>query len=208
MSCYFKDRMTKLIFIILLVLCSSCAQLPVEVPLAPQKNAYAVVFDIDGTLTPTVMKYRDVRSKAAKAAHIYADMGHKIFYVSARVPFLQGGIPDWLAENGFPKGYVYVIETKEYLTSHAKFKKRILEKIKARGWKVEFAYGDSTTDFEAYADVGIPKQRVYALRREGDKKCQPGIWKACLKGWTEHIDSIAKTIVACQGAESVNSDSC
>lgn len=178
--------------ILVVMLCCSCAQLPADIPDAPQQNAKAVVFDIDGTLTPSPLKYRKARSDAAKAVHFFADNGHKIIYLSARIKLLQSSIPAWLKENGFPDGGIYVTETAEDGWDHAQFKTRILRDILAHGWKIEYAYGDSSTDFEAYAAVGIPRERVFALRREGDTDCQPGIWQACLNGWTEYIDSMAK----------------
>lgn len=184
--------MQNLLIVLLIILCSSCAQLPADIPYAPQQHAKAVVFDIDGTLTPSPLKYREARSDAAQAVHFFADQGRKIIYLSARIRPLQSSIPAWLKENGFPDGSIYVTQTAEDGWNHAQFKTRILRDIQAHGWEIEYAYGDSSTDFEAYAAVGLPKERVFALRREGDAHCQPGIWQACLNGWTEHIKSIMK----------------
>lgn len=174
------------------MLCSSCVQLPSNIPNAPKKQAQAVVFDIDGTLTPSPIEYLKPRRDAAKAVHIYADKGYKVIYLSARIKLLQANIPNWLKKNGFPDGSVHVTEMTEDKKDHRRFKTRILQDFIAHGWKVEFAYGDSSTDFEAYAAAGIPKEHVFALRRKGETFCQPGAWKTCLSGWTEHIDSIAK----------------
>lgn len=41
----------------------------------------------------------------------------------------------------------------------------------------------SSSDFEAYTRAGIPRERVFALRRVGAAGCQPGAWVACLPGW-------------------------
>lgn len=54
------------------------------------------------------------------------------------------------------------------------------------------AYGDSSTDFEAYADVGIKKDQVFALQRIGETSCQPGIWAKCFSSWTEQIGEGAR----------------
>jgi phosphatidate phosphatase PAH1 len=185
-----RDALRSLVLILVVTLCSSCAQLPEDIANAPQDDAQAVVFDIDGTLTPTPLKYWQARSDAAKAVHLFADKGHKIIYLTARIRPLQSDIPIWLEENGFPDGGVYVTQTAEDRRDHGQFKIRVLQDILAHGWKIEYAYGDSSSDFEAYAAVGVPKERVYALRREGDDRCQPGVWQACLNGWAEHIDSI------------------
>lgn len=184
--------MRNIVIFLMVMLCSSCMQLSADIQNAPQKQAKAVVFDIDGTLTPHPLEFWEARRDAAKAVNIYADKGYKIIYLSARITILQTNIPKWLKENGFPDGNVHVTETVEDKKDHARFNTRTLQDYLAHGWKVEFAYGDSSTDFDAYAAAGIPNDRVFALRREGETFCQPGAWKTCLSGWTEHIDSIAK----------------
>lgn len=180
------------IIFLMVMLCSSCVQPSADIPNATQKQAQVVVFDIDGTLTPRPLEFWEARRDAAKVVHFYADKGYKIIYLSARITILQANIPNWLKENGFPEGSVHITETTEDKKDHARFKTRILQDYLAHGWKVRFAYGDSTTDFDAYAAVGIPKEHVFALRRAGESFCQPGAWKTCLNGWTEHFDSIAK----------------
>jgi len=171
---------------------NSCAQLPADIPNPTQQQTQAVVFDIDGTLTPRPIEMWTARTDAAKAVTIFADKGYKIIYLSARIRPFQADIPNWLKEKGFPDGSVHVTETTEDRKDPVHFKTRILRDFLAHGWNVAFAYGDSSTDFDAYAAAGIPKERVFALQREGEASCQPGAWKACLNGWTEHIDSIAK----------------
>ena len=184
--------MLNIVIFLMFMLCSSCMQLSADIQNAPKKQANAVVFDIDSTLTPHPLEFWKARMDAAKAVKIYADKGYKIIYLSARITILQTNIPKWLKENGFPDGDVYVTETAEDKKDHARFKTRILQDYLAHGWKVEFAYGDSSTDLDTFAAAGIPKDRVFALRREGETFCQPGAWKTCLSGWTEHIDSITR----------------
>ena len=67
---------------------------------------------------------------------------------------------------------------------------RLLAAYVRQGWRLAWAYGDSSTDFEAYAQAGVPKERVYALKRRGDDQCQPGAWQACLDGWEPHLAAI------------------
>ena len=184
--------MRNLSILLMVMICSSCAQLPADIPNPTQQQTQAVVFDIDGTLTPRPIEMWTARKDAAKAVHIFADKGYQIIYLSARVKPFQANIPNWLEKKGFPDGTILLTETSEDRKDHAHFKTRMLRDFLAHGWELAFAYGDSSTDFEAYAAVGIPKERVFALRREGETSCQPGAWKACLNGWTEYIDSIAQ----------------
>ena len=184
--------MRNLVIFLALIASTSCASLPLVIPDAPYLHAKAVVFDIDGTLTPTPLKYWKARDDAASAVQLFSEEGYEIIYLTARVTPLQKNIPVWLKEHGFPDGNVFVTQTAEDRRDHARFKTRILRDVVAHGWTIGYAYGDSSTDFEAYAAVDIPRQHVFALRREGDKNCQPGAWNACLSGWTEYLDSRAK----------------
>lgn len=165
---------------------SGCGQLPpaeVPEPLRPQMPA--VIFDIDGTLTPNVHAIFTARPDAAKAVGAFAAKGYQIVYLSARNPWLQTGLPDWLTENHFPAGALHVPQN---LTEHLNpdtFKTQILNRYKQKGWRLAFAYGDSSTDFVAYAAAGIPQEQTYALLREGETTCQAGAWKQCLSSWQE-----------------------
>lgn len=187
--------MRHLIILAVAVFCSSCAQLPpAEVVNAPPRQAQAVVFDIDGTLTPSVTTIFEAREDAARAVRLFADKGYQIIYLSTRASWFSARIPGWLQDNGFPAGSLHVAQTDEDRSRPEVYKTRMLKTFLAHGWRVSFAYGDSSTDFSAYAAVGIPKESVFALLRRYEANCQPGEWKACLKGWTEHLDFVARSV--------------
>lgn len=188
--------MRNLYLLLLTVILSSCALTPSGIGLAESEANGAVVFDIDGTLTPDVYAVFSARDGAADAVNTFADSEVEIIYLSARVTMLQSGIPGWLEKNGFPEGRIHVTETREDRQDHAAFKKRILEAYSANGWTFIAAYGDSSTDFAAYAAAGIEQQRVFALKREGEEDCQPGTWAACYAGWNEQAQTIRQLIDA------------
>ena len=172
-------------------LAAGCGRLPdSQVPEPPWPQALAVVFDIDGTLTPDVRSIFTVRPDASPAVRRYFDKGYRVIYLSTRSGLLQNGIPGWLKANGFPEGSIHVGQTGVDDKNPALFKLRILKEYRARGWRLVGGYGDSSTDFEAYAGAGIPKYLVFALRRKGESRCQPGQWQVCLQGWTEHLTYI------------------
>ena len=182
--------MPRLIGALLILACAGC-ELSSDAVQAPLPGAdSAVVFDIDGTLTPDVHSVRTARDGAAKAVQTWADAGHTVVYLSARVTFLQSRIPDWLEDHGFPDGPIHVTETAVDRDDPAVFKSRVLMDYEARGWTFAAAYGDSSTDFKAYADSGIPRERVFALRREGAEHCEPGEWSACAEGWGDLVGAI------------------
>ena len=155
-----------------------------------------VVFDIDGTLTPKVSAIKTARDGAATAVQTFADAGYLVIYLSARIRLLQGGVPDWLEENGFPSGRLRLTESREERKDHAGFKATVLKGFQADGCRFVAAYGDSSSDFEAYASAGISPQRIFALKREGEESCQSGAWAGCYETWDEQMGIIRDIIRA------------
>ena len=182
--------MRNLSILLAAILSTSCALQPFEVQKTPLLPNQAVVFDIDGTLTPGKYSISTARDDAAAAVRSFADKGYKIIYLSARITFFQSGIPNWLKENQFPEGSIHVPEPdKDSSFDPVPFKERILNIYKAKGWEFAAAYGDQSTDFKAYVDVGIPKAHVFALQRSGET-CDDGVYAKCLRSWAEHMDEI------------------
>lgn len=153
-----------------------------------------VVFDIDGTLTPKVVAINTARDGAAAAVQTFADAGHQVIYLSARIRLFQAGVPDWLEKNGFPSGELHLTESREQRKDHAGFKASVLDAYVADGCRFVAAYGDSTSDFEAYASAGISPQRIFALKREGEESCQAGAWAGCYETWEEQMGIIRDII--------------
>ena len=182
-----KAMLRMLLPALLLVLCSGCSTLPNQFDKPPVEQAKAVVFDVDGTLTPMVWRFWQVRDDAAKTAQQFADQGYHVFYVTARFLWLQWPLPDWLEDNDFPAGSLYVPQTWDEHRDPEHFKHRILQRLIDDGWQLEWAFGDSSSDFKAYASVQIPKSHVFALQRENADECESGVWDRCLKGWAEFL---------------------
>lgn len=154
----------------------------------------AVVFDIDGTLTPNVYLIDIARSDAVDAVNAYADAGVQVVYLTARIPFFQDGLSDWLVDNGFPPGELHLTKTETDEDDHATYKARVLASYVAKGWTFIAAFGDSTSDFRAYAAAGIPQERVFALRRLLALTCQDGAWQGCYDDWSALDRQIAQTL--------------
>jgi len=171
---------------------------PAEVPAISATQRQAVVLDIDGTLTPRDLDVFEPRQNAADAVNAYMKKGYKVVYVTTRVPVLQATLPDWLRQNGFPAGTLHVAQTAEERASPADFKARVLGQYVQVGWRLEYAYGDSTTDFDAYARAGIPRDHVFALKRRNASQCQEGVYELCLDGWTQHLPFIERQVPSAQ----------
>lgn len=186
-------RLSGLVAVLALaVLLAGCAHLSaVVVPQAGPSAPGIVVFDVDGTLTPTVARIFSVRPQASAVAQLFAGRGHRIVYLTARQPALQGTLRSFLSRNGFPPGDLFAPTTRAESAAPAAFKVRALMKYRSHGWRFSAAYGDSSSDFEAYARVGIPRENVFALRRVGATRCQPGAWAACLPGWERQRQALS-----------------
>jgi hypothetical protein len=194
---FFATFPTLQLCMVLVAMLGGCSgQLPpADIPPARPGETMAAVFDIDGTLTPKVHKMNTAREHAAEALNILADKGYRIIYLSARIRSHSAGIPDWLQASGFPPGSVHTAQTADDRKQPDVFKTTVLNEYIDQGWSIRYAYGDSTSDFAAYAAVGIPKERVFALQREGETSCQPGEWGECLGGWTEHLDHLRHSVL-------------
>ena len=162
---------------------------------AQAQERRAVIFDIDGMLTPSVLAIDTVRDDAALAATHFADAGVAIIYLTARVPLFQDRVADWLDDNGFPPGQLYLTQTDADRDDHGAFKARVLATYAAEGWTFVAAFGDSSSDFAAYAEVGVPQQQVYALRRRGAWRCKEGAWQGCYDRWADLLPVIKATLV-------------
>ena len=174
-----------------------CIHLPhPEVRQAPDNASRMVVFDIDGTLTPRVQSIFSARPDAAATARFYADQGYHLLYLTARTRALQGNLRSYLRRYGFPAGDLVVPQSSADEAAHDMFKAEVLEAYRMRGWEVVAAYGDSSTDFAAYAQAGVPRTRVFALQRVGASACQAGTWVACLPGWSEHLETLLDGVPA------------
>ena len=164
-----------------------CTKLPPPTISVVEKPRDLVVFDIDGTLTPEVNDSLEVRADAADVAREYAKRGYEVLYLTARRTYLQRHIPAWLRQHGFPEGDLQTAQSRQDNLDPEAFKVRVLEQYKRAGWHLKYAYGDSSTDFTAYAKVGIEKSHVFALRRRDATTCQPGQFRVCLNDFTAHL---------------------
>ena len=187
--------MLRRILVLTSLLVVACAQIaPVAVQPPPIKDAQAIVLDIDGTLTPHDALVFVARPGAAKAVSAFASKGYEIIYISVRVPMFQAGLKDWLRVNGFPTGVLHVAQTTEERASPEIFKAALIDAYSRSGWRIAYAYGDSSTDFAAYAKARIPQERVYALKRLLSSDCQVGRYHLCLDNWNEHFEFVQRDV--------------
>jgi phosphatidate phosphatase PAH1 len=159
-------------------------------PPPPGDTTSVVVFDIDGTLTADELS-QAAQPGAAAAVQRYIDKGYTVVYVTARWSLLESSTRSWLASNGFPERPLFMAPGLLFTEDQrVDFKTDALAGIEDSMEEVLYAYGDSSSDFEAYANAGVARSNVYALRRASASSCQAGAWTACLSGYTSHLSFI------------------
>ncbi|MDD5307625.1 MAG: HAD family acid phosphatase [Deltaproteobacteria bacterium] len=144
----------------------------------------AVVFDIDATLTTGDSEYAKqiaipsydpaMRSKANALAQGYAARGYKVVYITARgvsVSLLDGtsatdATTAWLHKHGFPRLEGTVSLSPGLGASGAAattYKTGVMQKLKGQGYVLAYAYGNSTTDIDAYQNATIENDRIFLV---------------------------------------------
>ena len=163
------------------------------------QRAASVVFDIDGTLTTGAgaLDLFTPRPDAARAVGLYVNNGYRVVYLTARPWFLADFTEAWLRENGFPELPLYL--TEELLLGApdrtVAYKLQTLLTLTVDENRIFlYGYGDSTTDFDAYNQAGIPVQKTFALLRRGESTCRDGSYESCLSGYTDHLEYIGNQL--------------
>jgi phosphoserine phosphatase len=166
----------------------------------------AVVFDIDGTLTTGDLELvlellaqvfsgehvPAMQDGAPAVAQAWADRGYLIVYLTGRPDLLRRSSEQWLVDHGFPPGVVHLTDTlgQTLPTSGgvARYKTEFLRRLQEEaGLELFAAYGNATTDIEAYEAAGIPKERTYIV---GPHAGEEGT--VALPGYVEHLpDALA-----------------
>ncbi|MBJ7348103.1 MAG: hypothetical protein JHC87_05990, partial [Thermoleophilaceae bacterium] len=172
----------KLSFIIAIVF--ALAVCGVWTSTASAVNNDVVVFDIDGTLTNDAVSVTP-HPGAVNAVKAYVAKKYAVVYVTGRPEALRLSTQAWLALYGFPSRPLYMAPI-PYLTdaSLIQYKTDVLKKLEVGTPEVRHAYGDSSTDFVAYHNVGVPQAKVWALKKVSTPTCESGIWNACLPNYT------------------------
>lgn len=148
-----------------------------------------VVFDIDGTLTTDDFQLVSqlfaklqngtyVPKPYAKAADVpaaWAGKGYLVIYLTGRPDSLRGITRPWLRQQKMPPGPLHLTDTLSQALSTssgvAKYKADFLKKtVKVASVALKAAYGNATTDIEAYESASVSKARTYIIGEHRGKK--------------------------------------
>lgn len=146
---------------------------------------HVVVTDVDETLTTSDAENlhqildpsydQKQRADASATFEAYHDKGYWIAYVTARPEtlVLRDGRPyrtatdQWFSAHGFPHpdGVSDVYFSPDLLSSLLPrgYKGEVVKALQAAGFQVDYAYGNASTDFQAYADAGLPLDHTFSI---------------------------------------------
>lgn len=170
-----------------------------------------VVFDIDGTLTTSDSELiRDLfhdlydglyiprmRDDAQKLVQAYANKNYHILYLTGRPYWLQRKTRQWLNDMDFPPGTVRLTDSNRdsiAADNHVgRFKAEYLKKLSARGYHIEFAYGNASTDIFAYQQAGIDSEKIFIVGEHAGKNGTTAI-----PSYTDHLHLINESLPVTQ----------
>jgi hypothetical protein len=133
-----------------------------------------VVADIDGTLTLSddelFMQLEDgsydpqQNGAASTLLRAWADKGYVVIYLSARLHAFRSESRVWLDEHAFPVGPIITANSLVVGESARAYKAAWLQRLDQDfGWQITAAYGNATSDIDAYEDAGIPKNVTFII---------------------------------------------
>jgi hypothetical protein len=132
-------------------------------------GTHLAVTDIDGTLTTSdtelfvqILLNSYVPTAYPSAVELttsHAAKRHVVVYMTGRPSFLSIATRQWLTDLGFAPGPLHLTSTPaESLptdTGVGDYKKAFLQSLTAKGYRLDLAYGNATTDIYAYEGAGL-----------------------------------------------------
>ncbi len=115
-----------------------------------------------------------VRMGAENATHSVLQKGIFPIYLTGRPENITSLTRDWLSRNQFAEGVLKLAPSLHDVIPKddgvGQFKFRVLSEMKALHLSVVEAYGNATTDINAYENFGVPKERTFILGKHGGEK--------------------------------------
>ena len=141
--------------------------------LLPQ-GTQVIVTDIDGTLTIADEElFKEIddgnydpieNASASRMMNVWFEKGYHIVYLTARPHVFRAETRQWLDRHAYPPGPVISANSLVFGESARQYKRtwcnRVLDDF---GWDVVAAYGNETSDIDAYEDAGIPKSITFIV---------------------------------------------
>lgn len=183
-------------------------------PAVSDSTTTLLVTDIDETLTTLDSEFLTqifdpahdpaMRPDANTLMQAYHDLGYRIVYLTARGEYLylvdgtsaRDATTAWLTAHGFPfdPDDVYLANA-VYELDPAGFKTGVVEGLQADGYTVEWAYGNATTDIEAYQNAAVADDHTFLVGSLSDTAGTYGVNPISdADAYTNHHASFMSTV--------------
>lgn len=173
-----------------------------------ERDARAVVFDIDGTLTTGDTEVveqvlwdaePEMYPGAPAVARRYAEAGYLLVYITGRPYMMRQAARGWLDRNGFPPGILVTTRALGEAVPGAggvgDYKERALSDLVSRPRiHLVTAYGNASTDVCAYARAGIPPTATYIIGKHGGTACTGYQRTRTITSYLEHLPELEGTL--------------
>jgi hypothetical protein len=120
----------------------------------------------------------------------HAAKGWLVVYLTGRPYWLSAKTREWLADLALAPGPLHVTDSNEEALPTdggvRAFKQAWIEALLAQGWVIDTAYGNATTDIDAYLGAGIPAEDVWII---GDNGGMQGT-HAVTGDWEERVAEV------------------
>jgi phosphatidate phosphatase PAH1 len=149
-----------------------------------------MIFDIDGTLTTDDMElitdvmddlYQPIidgdyvpeaRAGGVDLTTLRRDtQGYVLIYLTGRPYLMTDRSRSWLTDLGFPPGNLHLADNMDDILpsneSVGDYKAAYLDSLTSKGFVIEAAYGNASTDVYAYELAGVSKDRTYITGTNG-----------------------------------------
>ncbi|MCE9573073.1 MAG: hypothetical protein K8W52_07945 [Deltaproteobacteria bacterium] len=171
-------------------------------------GTHLVISDIDGTLTTsdTELFLQLLNGSYVPTAYpmapelttTHADRGHVVVYITGRPYYLTQRTRDWLAGKAFAAGPLHLApSTGAALPTNGgvgDFKKAWLEELVAKGYILDLAYGNATTDIYAYTGAGIAADHQWIIGTNGGMDGT----NAVVDTWAARVTDVAQAPAVAQ----------
>jgi phosphatidate phosphatase PAH1 len=140
---------------------------------------------LDGSYVPSAFPDATTLTRA------HADDGQIVVYLTGRPYWLTAPSRTWLADLGFAAGPLIVAPSNgDALPTEGgvgDFKRAQIEALRARGYVVDVAYGNASTDIYAYLGAGLDPDRIWIIGEHGGEQ---GTHAVPTGTWTERAAAI------------------
>ncbi len=140
-------------------------------------GTHLAITDIDGTMTSSDFElFQQILDGAyvpkaypgaVELTRAHEKLGHVVVFLTGRPAGLTFKTREWLANLGFAVGPLHVTDSAGQVlpteSGVGTFKKDFLHGLLDKGFIIDLAYGNATTDVFAYLGIGLPPERVWII---------------------------------------------